>query len=134
MVQFSRALVCLTPPLPSSSSSSSSSLGRPRSALARRCRYDLMLFTNFFMMLIALGVSLASDQFWGGIAFVAANPDLMSKVRRGRVLRRFVAAPAAARAPLALLFLCRRPLSSRLPRHPSSAHLIHLPRPTPPGG
>jgi len=39
-----------------------------------------MLFTNFFMLLIALGLALGLGQFWGGVAFVAGNPTLALKV------------------------------------------------------
>eukprot|EP00616_Rhizochromulina_sp_CCMP1243_P018609 CAMPEP_0118976478 /NCGR_PEP_ID=MMETSP1173-20130426/18951_1 /TAXON_ID=1034831 /ORGANISM="Rhizochromulina marina cf, Strain CCMP1243" /LENGTH=337 /DNA_ID=CAMNT_0006926519 /DNA_START=11 /DNA_END=1024 /DNA_ORIENTATION=+ len=38
--------------------------------------YDMMLFMNFFMCLVALTVSLAMDQFMGGLTFVLAHPDL----------------------------------------------------------
>lgn len=42
--------------------------------------YDLMMFTNLAMLVVALGTSLALDQFWGGVAFVQANPEILSKV------------------------------------------------------
>jgi solute carrier family 35 (UDP-galactose transporter), member B1 len=42
--------------------------------------YDLMLFTNLFMMFIALAVALTSDQFFGGVTFILANPELALKV------------------------------------------------------
>jgi UDP-galactose transporter B1 len=42
--------------------------------------YDLMLFTNLFMMFIALTIALTSDQFFGGVAFILANPEIASKV------------------------------------------------------
>jgi len=44
--------------------------------------YDLMLFTNLMMLLVALCVSTALDQLMSGLAFVAANPDLMVAVAR----------------------------------------------------
>mmetsp|Transcript_41763 Transcript_41763/g.53840 ORF Transcript_41763/g.53840 Transcript_41763/m.53840 type:complete len:380 (-) Transcript_41763:58-1197(-) len=42
--------------------------------------YDLMLFTNLFMMFIALVIALFSNQFFSGIAFILANPEIASKV------------------------------------------------------
>ena len=40
--------------------------------------YDLMLFTNFAMLCIAVAASLALDQLFSGAAFLAANPPLMT--------------------------------------------------------
>jgi len=42
--------------------------------------YDLMMFTNLVMCIIAVIAALSLDQFWGGVAFVQANPEIMSKV------------------------------------------------------
>jgi UDP-galactose transporter B1 len=42
--------------------------------------YDLMLFTNFAMLVIAVGAALALDQLFPGAAFLAANPDLTTAV------------------------------------------------------
>jgi len=39
--------------------------------------YDLMLFTNLMMLIVALGASTALDQLFSGVAFVTANPELM---------------------------------------------------------
>lgn len=39
--------------------------------------YDLMLFTNLMMLIVALGTSTALDQLFSGVAFVSANPELM---------------------------------------------------------
>jgi UDP-galactose transporter B1 len=39
--------------------------------------YDLMLFTNLMMLIVALGASTALDQLLSGVAFVTANPELM---------------------------------------------------------
>jgi len=39
--------------------------------------YDLMLFTNLMMLLVAIGASTALDQLFSGVAFVSANPELM---------------------------------------------------------
>merc|ERR1711865_604276 len=39
--------------------------------------YDLMLFTNLMMLLVAVGASTALDQLFSGVAFVSANPELM---------------------------------------------------------
>merc|ERR1711865_223209 len=39
--------------------------------------YDLMLFTNLMMLLVAIGASTALDQLLSGVAFVSANPELM---------------------------------------------------------
>lgn len=38
--------------------------------------YDMMLYMNVFMALVALAVAVSMDQFFSGIAFVKANPDL----------------------------------------------------------
>lgn len=37
--------------------------------------YDMMFFTNLFMCLVALVVSLATNQFFGGIQYVTENPE-----------------------------------------------------------
>ena len=42
--------------------------------------YDLMMFTNLFMLLIAVAAALGLDQFWGGVAFVRSNPEMLVKV------------------------------------------------------
>jgi len=38
--------------------------------------YDLMVFTNTAMLVIAVVMALVLDQLFGGIAFLAANPEL----------------------------------------------------------
>jgi len=42
--------------------------------------YDLMLFTNLFMMLVAFAMALGMDQFFSGLAFISAEPALAFKV------------------------------------------------------
>lgn len=42
--------------------------------------YDLMMFTNLVMLFIAVGVAMFLDQFWGGIAFLQANPEMYAAV------------------------------------------------------
>mmetsp|Transcript_633 Transcript_633/g.1827 ORF Transcript_633/g.1827 Transcript_633/m.1827 type:complete len:330 (+) Transcript_633:545-1534(+) len=44
--------------------------------------YDLMLFTNLAMLIVALATALALDQFFGGVAFLAANPSLLTAVAK----------------------------------------------------
>ena len=44
--------------------------------------YDLMLFTNAAMLVIAVAAAVALDQFGSGLAFVLANPDLLAKVAK----------------------------------------------------
>ena len=43
--------------------------------------YDLMMFTNLMMMVVALAAALSLDQFWGGVQFIQENPAVGSKVR-----------------------------------------------------
>ena len=42
--------------------------------------YDLMTFTNLAMMLVAVAVSLAKSEFFDGLDFLLANPDLLPMV------------------------------------------------------
>ena len=42
--------------------------------------YDFMFWTNFFMMLTAVGVSLGVGEFFDGAKFCADNPDIMAKI------------------------------------------------------
>lgn len=42
--------------------------------------YELMTFTNIAMMVIAFAVALATSQFFSGLAFVMAHPELMFMV------------------------------------------------------
>lgn len=44
--------------------------------------YDLMLFTNLAMMVIALGASLGLGQFHGGVAYVATHPEIASAMMK----------------------------------------------------
>merc|ERR1711907_226477 len=41
-----------------------------------------MMFTNAMMLVVAFATSLVLDQFWGGIDFVMANPDILGPVLR----------------------------------------------------
>lgn len=42
--------------------------------------YDMMLFTNLFMCIIAFGVAMATDQLFGGITFLTENPECFMMV------------------------------------------------------
>mmetsp|Transcript_124921 Transcript_124921/g.233596 ORF Transcript_124921/g.233596 Transcript_124921/m.233596 type:complete len:367 (+) Transcript_124921:79-1179(+) len=42
--------------------------------------YDFMFWSNFFMFLVALGVSLVLGQAFTGLFFIASNPEILSKV------------------------------------------------------
>uniref|UniRef100_A0A7S1A0W6 Uncharacterized protein n=1 Tax=Noctiluca scintillans TaxID=2966 RepID=A0A7S1A0W6_NOCSC len=42
--------------------------------------YDFMFWTNFFMMALAVVVALANGEAAAGVAFIAANPDILQLV------------------------------------------------------
>jgi len=42
--------------------------------------YDFMFWTNFFMMLVAIAFSFGTNDFWSGLAFVTANPEVNRKI------------------------------------------------------
>jgi len=44
--------------------------------------FDIMLFTNLMMLFIAAGIAMGLDQFWGGIEFLQANPEMYGAVLR----------------------------------------------------
>lgn len=42
--------------------------------------FDIMLFTNLMMLFIAVATAMGLDQFWGGIDFLQANPEIYGAV------------------------------------------------------
>lgn len=62
--------------------------GGVQSRLKKKCKdtkvackpYDMMFWTNFFMMLLAIVVSVSNGEAPVGMAFILANPSIMNKI------------------------------------------------------
>lgn len=50
------------------------------SAGKKQMPYDIMTFTNLFMMLTALAFALVRGELFSGMGFLTANPEIMSKI------------------------------------------------------